>query len=96
MEGETVKRFIEVETITAGQARPYADSVEIARIKFTCSFRTDGRIEESDLNDDLVMRFCRGHFSWVDKPEWHESRLEYLKKIGNGVWEIKIVQPYLD
>ena len=83
----------------AGQPRPYADHI----YEFTVTvewvpYKDGGGIWEPNdgLNEAIVIRHARAFQPWHDKPEWHQPRLKSKRKIGPGVWQFIVTEPYLD
>lgn len=78
------KEIIEIETLKAGQPRPYADSVYEA----TISVRVEGMLLNRvvfyrNLDERIVKGITRlfvGNF--VDEPNMFDARLEVCKPIG--------------
>jgi hypothetical protein len=98
------KVIITIETITAGQPRPYADSVYKYRV--FCEYYWDAidgpRLSDSYFLKDhevlALLRASRSTQKWVKKEErdWHEAYLDYITEVEPGVWEVQIISPYLD
>ena len=88
------KLIIEVDKIQSGQPRPYADSIYESTI--TCK-KGDGT--PWDLSDDLIKSYAKvliRNFNESDKRGWWEGRLDVFKKVSDGIWHIKIIEPYTD
>ncbi|MFA5419616.1 MAG: hypothetical protein WC341_14290 [Bacteroidales bacterium] len=93
------RTLIEIKTIRAGQPRPYADSAYEAEIIFKNWWEsTTGEREGSyDPDEETVKKVASLLFRrFVEKPEWHDPRLERISKTGPGKWSVLVVEPYLD
>lgn len=88
-----------VETLAAGQLRPHADSVYRYRVTFEHVPRVGpNRTDFVPVKwiGAVVIPILRGVCGWEDKPDWHQKRLDYANKVGDGVWEFQVTQPYCD
>lgn len=93
-----------VETVRAGQPRPYADGVHeyIVTDKSESCFRDDeGNAQEWDgFSLDIIKQFCVACLRNA-KPkgdaslEWHEARYT-LEKIGPRKYRYTVTEPNLD
>lgn len=90
------KRIIEVETIQAGQPRPYADHIYESYITFSVP---EGQMwaRKWGTHESTVKQFIPllvGGYS--ENPEWHDSRLEKLEQVSPGRWHVIVIQPFID
>jgi hypothetical protein len=83
---------ISVKHLSAGQPRPYADSVYEAIIQITDAAGTPAKWNREVV---LPVARCLVH-DWSDKPEFLEPRLAQCENTAPGTWHIKVVQPYAD
>ena len=98
------KLIIEIETISAGQPRPYADSIYKYRVSsdFYWDSTTGPRLSDSYLMKEKealnAVSSVRGCPVWFAKDDrmWYEAYLESVVEATPGVWEVTIIQPYLD
>ena len=89
-----MRRRMTIEWKIAGQPRPYADSVQIAVITFEMALSANAPWRPSDLA--TAESHIKEYFNVKENGEWYQERMDYLKKVSPGVWEIKLTQPYLD
>jgi hypothetical protein len=99
------KLIIEIETLAAGQPRPYADTVYKFRVsgKFYWDSTTGPRPDAYFLKDHEALAYVEGSrhcprvFAGDSRDrEWHEAYLQSIVQVEPGVWEVTIIQPYLD
>lgn len=92
---------IQIDTVRAGQPRPYADSV----YEYVLTF-TGGTLGKFTPTQDMVERYVKViHNPRHDEPvkkkndptmEFHHSYFEAIEKLDENKWKIVIVSPYLD
>jgi len=89
-----MKTTVTIEILEAGQPHPFADTRYRARIKVERSnFR--GKIIPKSLTEDQVKQLTRMFVrNFKDKPEWHERRLQSIRMIETGLWEVLLISPY--
>lgn len=92
-----------VETLSAGQPRPYADSIYLYRVTIEWQGMQGYKDKDApwvtrpELSTSVVALILRGLCGgWHDEPGMFGRRLEYMKHLGDGMWEVKIVEPYDD
>ena len=92
---------IHVETVASGQPRAYADSRRVYRV-WAESVYDYGKLNGSrpwSLSEDQAKKHAGVDTmkAYGDRNRmWCDTYLEYAKEVEPGVWEIKIVEPYLD
>lgn len=96
--GQDIEVIWKVRHISAGQPRPYADSVYEYEIELDGNWYT-GR---PDFGESVVLRAAQGLTrGWAKKRDdpnrgWHESYLSVFEKTAPHTWRVKIIEPYLD
>lgn len=87
-----------VRTITAGQPRPYADSVYRYHVLFEWVPYGKTEFEPRDYQESIVKIYLQAVKSWNDKSDrqWFEPKLNYMKKLGVGFWEFQVTEEYTD
>lgn len=91
-----------VETLQAGQPRAYADSVYHYRVTIEWQGlegykNKDAPFKLHDWSPDIVKSKLRSlTHNWKDDPKWWEPKLDYIKRISEGVYEVRIIQAYND
>jgi hypothetical protein len=86
-------REIKIETLHAGQPRPYADSV----YEFILEYKLDG--ENFDLNEGVIKKYAKAlcrDFNESEEAGWWEGKLRTFEKISIGKWHIVVIEPYTD
>ena len=90
-----------VETLAAGQSRPYADSIYIYRM--TCeqvghmgdsAKQFNPRDLTADYAKKLAKTICHNFKERSENPDWHEPILERFEQVSPGVWEMQIRTEY--
>lgn len=103
-----MKRRITYVTLAAGQPRAYADSITRVQVTFESQgikgynnpdepFHPDPSF--SDKYEERVREVLRAlPIGFTDKkPEnWADTRLDYLKVVGEGTWEFQTRSPFTD
>lgn len=95
-----------VETLAAGQPRPYADSIRHVRVttEFFRAWLGDPKDPRSawqmmDLPEDDMRKMLphlRCGFTENTVYRLGEAKLDWLKKVSPGVWEFHTTDPYCD
>lgn len=91
------KHLIEIETIKAGQPRPYADSVY--EFVFTFSGGVTGKYTPmKDKVLELALYWFNHKNVALDKEkrEWFQPYLDKIEKLDENKWSVKFIDPYLD
>lgn len=97
-----------VRTITAGQPRPYADSVRHVRVFFEhvpyvgeCAWQPYERLSEEHVRKALLGLRCGfTEFTYPPKDrepsagDYFADRLDWLRNTAPGVWEFKVTSAY--
>lgn len=100
------KRRITVDTLKAGQPRPYADTITHVRVTFewqgVAGFSDkdapyvpqDKFWNEARVRETLPGLCC----GFPSKPPegWWSTRLDWLKEVSPGVWEFHATTPFTD
>lgn len=73
--------------ISSGQVRPYGESVKVVEV-----YLNEGLTNEEA--SDIVKGMGIG-FNDSKNLEWYDEKLSYFKEKSPGVWEFKMVRPYL-
>lgn len=86
----------------SGQPRAYADHQTVGTITLT----GDWYGKAPDFGRGLVRSALKGMVPFThdnedsefntQPQEFHHTYLDYLRKIGPGEWEFRVVQPFLD
>lgn len=91
---------ITVETVRAGQPRPYADSVYeyIMTLEWIPYGNSEDGFQPRKLAKDAAMAIakgaCRNFYEKKDKPEWHLPILQSMTEIDTGKWNLIIKLAY--
>lgn len=97
---------IRIETLAAGQPRPYADTIHHVRVTFDWFFawlgnKDDPRSEwrpcswkEEDVR--AVLKALRCGFPIKEPETWSDTKLDWLKEVSPGVWEFHTTSAYTD
>lgn len=97
METRVTKTFLR-----AGQPRAYADSEYVGRLFIEIRDSTDDEWRPATFVESVVKETYAPlvHSFWKqkddEKREWWQSYLDYIRKEGPGLWEVRIVSPYTD
>lgn len=94
---ESIEVVWKVRPISAGQPRPYADSVYESEIELDGHWYT-GR---PDFGREVVKRAVHALVRPFaaekgESRQWHEAWLESLEKIEPHLWRAVVIEPYLD
>lgn len=90
---------IDVERLSAGQPRPYADSVYECELRFTnwWTSTTGPRKGNWEPDEQLVREAVRLFVHpFKDEPTWADDKLKTLEKTGPATWRAVVISPYLD
>jgi hypothetical protein len=90
---------VDVEHITSGQPRPYADSIYEAELRFTNWWRSltgprKGTWEPKESDVRELARILVHPFE--DQPTFGSAHLKSLTREAPQTWRVLIVDPYLD
>lgn len=92
-----MNKRIDIQTISAGQPRPYADSIYEAKIKFSFTDNTKLQYDpRQSVVEEVVRLFVHVFPGLEEDMGWWDPRLEFLNKTGKGEWHVKIRVPYDD
>jgi hypothetical protein len=92
------KRRITIETLAAGQPRPYADSLLHVRVTLEQDWNGKGYIPEKWSKEDVIQRLTVLNCGFPTKPpeNWASPHLSWLKEISPGIWEFLVTEAYTD
>jgi hypothetical protein len=102
------KDRITIETLAAGQPRPYADTVRHVRVTFEWQGMEGYKdkdapfVPRDKFSEETVRRMLAGVAGFTAKTakdpdcNWFDTRLDWLKSTGPGVWEFHTTSPYTD
>lgn len=98
------KRRFTIETLAAGQARPYADTVHRYRLVFEWQGMEGYKNKDAPFiphavdNEDFARSYCKLFGGWTEDAEgdWASTRLEYIKQIEPHIWEWQTRAAYDD
>jgi hypothetical protein len=98
-----------VETIASGQPRAYADTICHVRVTFEWVQYWDNPDKKwmpNDLPEEKVRSLLKGfqcgftEFDYNSSPksidDYFRTRLDWLKRVGDGVWEFHTTSAYTD
>jgi len=90
-----VSELIKIETIHAGQPRPYADSIYEAVITIT-----NDELPDYDIPQKIVENIVKAAFHNFKKQDeergWWEPYLKSIEKLDKGKWRFIIIEEYAD
>jgi hypothetical protein len=92
------KQRITIETLAAGQPRPYADSQLHVRVTFEHDWNGKG-YETLDYNEERVKEYLinlKCGYPAEPPANWASPHLQWLKRISLGVWEFLVTEAYTD
>ena len=86
-----------VETLHAGQLRPYADTLYKYRVFFERAESAEKYVP-SPWVQHVVESHLRGICGWkvAGEGDWASPRLDYIKQLGPGLWEFSVTLAYTD
>ena len=93
-----------IQTLAAGQPRPYADTIRHVRVTMEWvpwnnsaeGWQPDPANVPEAIHDRLKGLQCGFTAKTAKEVEWYESRLDWLRNPEPGVWEFHITSPYTD
>lgn len=87
--------IVRVDYKQMGQPRPYADHV----FEATLTLDGDWYGKRPDFPEAAIKKYVQTLVhGFVDgrTPEWHEPRLKSLTKREPHIWDVTVIQPFLD